>query len=117
MTCPGQRVVADAARLKRRRRPVGSASLGVFWGDNTDVEACSIAASPYRSDRLALAGGPSVHPDHPLAGRKSLRFARTARAQSRRSAADDRGAQHALQRAAAGVTRLTWLGAESVSQG
>ena len=48
----------------------GTASLGVCW-DNVDFEG--LQHRPYRSDRLALA----VHPDHPLAGRKSLRFEQT----------------------------------------
>jgi DNA-binding transcriptional LysR family regulator len=48
----------------------GSASVGVCW-DNIDFEG--LQQLPYRSDRLALA----VHPEHPLAGRKSLRFEQT----------------------------------------
>ncbi len=48
----------------------GTASLGVCW-DNVDFEG--LQHRPYRTDRLALA----VHPDHPLAGRKSLRFEQT----------------------------------------
>ncbi|WP_280155082.1 LysR family transcriptional regulator [Piscinibacter sp. XHJ-5] len=48
----------------------GSASVGVCW-DSVDFEG--LQHRPYRRDRLALA----VHPDHPLAGRKSLRFEQT----------------------------------------
>jgi DNA-binding transcriptional LysR family regulator len=48
----------------------GSASVGVCW-DSIDFEG--LQHRPYRRDRLALA----VHPDHPLAGRKSLRFEQT----------------------------------------
>jgi len=48
----------------------GSASVGVCW-DNSDLRG--LMQRPYRKDRLALA----VHPDHPLAGKKSLRFEQT----------------------------------------
>ena len=48
----------------------GMASVGVCW-DSVDLEGCE--HRPYRRDRLALA----VHPDHPLARRKSLRFEQT----------------------------------------
>jgi len=48
----------------------GIASVGVCW-DNVDFEG--LQHRPYRRDRLALA----VHPDHPLAHRKSLRFEQT----------------------------------------
>jgi DNA-binding transcriptional LysR family regulator len=48
----------------------GSASVGVVW-DHVDRQG--LEHRPYRRDRLALA----VHPDHPLAGRKSLRFEQT----------------------------------------
>jgi DNA-binding transcriptional LysR family regulator len=48
----------------------GIASVGVCW-DNVDFEG--LQHRPYRRDRLALA----VHPDHPLARRKSLRFEQT----------------------------------------
>lgn len=48
----------------------GSASVGVCW-DTIDFEG--LQHRPYRQDRLALA----VHPGHPLAGRKSLRFEQT----------------------------------------
>jgi len=48
----------------------GSASVGVCW-DSVDFEG--LQHRPYRRDRLALA----VHPDHPLAHRKSLRFEQT----------------------------------------
>jgi DNA-binding transcriptional LysR family regulator len=48
----------------------GTASVGVCW-DNVDFEG--LQRRPYRSDRLALA----VHPDHPMAARKSLRFEQT----------------------------------------
>ena len=48
----------------------GMASVGVCW-DTVDLEG--LQHRPYRRDRLALA----VHPDHPLAKRRSLRFDQT----------------------------------------
>lgn len=48
----------------------GSASLGVCWDS---IALDGIEHRPYRRDRLALA----VHPDHPLAKRKALRFEQT----------------------------------------
>lgn len=48
----------------------GMASVGVCW-DAVDLDG--LQHRPYRRDRLALA----VHPDHPLARRKSLRFEQT----------------------------------------
>ena len=48
----------------------GAASLGVCW-DSIDFQG--LERLPYRSDGLVLA----VHPDHPLAGRSSLRFEET----------------------------------------
>lgn len=48
----------------------GSASIGVCW-DRTAMEG--VVKRPYRQDRLALA----VHPTHPLAAKKSLRFEQT----------------------------------------
>lgn len=48
----------------------GSASLGVCWDS---IALDGIEHRPYRRDRLALA----VHPDHPLAKRKTLRFEQT----------------------------------------
>ncbi len=60
-------------RLSRevvRQLREGGASVGVCW-DSVDLQG--LEHRPYRRDRLALA----VHPDHPLAGRKSLRFEQT----------------------------------------
>lgn len=48
----------------------GEAALGVCW-DSADFGG--LAQRPYRRDTLALA----VHPDHPLARRRSLRFEQT----------------------------------------
>ncbi len=48
----------------------GSASVGVCW-DSVDLQG--LQHRPYRRDRLVLA----VHPDHPLARRKLLRFEQT----------------------------------------
>ena len=48
----------------------GSASLGVCWDS---IALDGIEHRPYRRDRLALA----VHPEHPLARRKTLRFEQT----------------------------------------
>ena len=48
----------------------GMASVGVCW-DSVDLEG--LRHRPYRRDRLALA----VHPEHPLAKRRSLRFEQT----------------------------------------
>jgi DNA-binding transcriptional LysR family regulator len=45
----------------------GSAALGICW-DAAELDG--LAWRPYRSDRLALA----VHPSHPLAARRRLRF-------------------------------------------
>ncbi|MGV2290127.1 LysR family transcriptional regulator [Trinickia sp. YCB016] len=53
-----------------RRLREGAASIGVCW-DNVDIEG--LQSRPYRQDRLALA----VHPEHPLALRKSLSFEQT----------------------------------------
>ena len=53
-----------------RQLQEGSASLGVCW-DRVNLER--LEHRPYRSDQLALA----VHADHPLAGRKTLRFEQT----------------------------------------
>jgi DNA-binding transcriptional LysR family regulator len=53
-----------------RKLREGIASVGVCW-DSIDLEG--LQHRPYRQDRLALA----VHPDHPLARRKSLRFEQT----------------------------------------
>jgi DNA-binding transcriptional LysR family regulator len=48
----------------------GMASVGVCWDT---IDLAGLEHRPYRHDRLALA----VHPDHPLARRKSLRFEQT----------------------------------------
>ena len=48
----------------------GSTAIGVLW-DRTDL--CGLPSLPYRTDQLALV----VHPDHPLAKRKTVRFAET----------------------------------------
>jgi DNA-binding transcriptional LysR family regulator len=48
----------------------GSASVGVCW-DHIDLEG--LEHRPYRRDALALA----VHPEHPLAGQRVLRFEQT----------------------------------------
>jgi len=48
----------------------GSASIGVCWDS---IALDGIEHRPYRRDRLALA----VHPEHPLARRKTLRFEQT----------------------------------------
>ncbi len=48
----------------------GMASVGVCW-DSVDLQG--LQHRPYRRNRLALA----VHPEHPLASRKSLRFEQT----------------------------------------
>jgi DNA-binding transcriptional LysR family regulator len=61
-----ERLSRDLVRQIRE----GSASVGVCW-DSIDFEG--LQHRPYRHDRLALA----VHPDHPLASRKSLRFEQT----------------------------------------
>lgn len=61
-----ERFSRDVVRQLRE----GIASVGVCW-DSVDFEG--LQHRPYRKDRLALA----VHPDHPLAKRKSLRFEQT----------------------------------------
>ena len=53
-----------------RRLRAGAASIGVLW-DNVDLEG--LQSRPYRADRLVIA----VHPEHPLANRKSLSFEET----------------------------------------
>ena len=61
-----ERVSVDLVRQVRE----GMASMGVCW-DSVDLQGLQHRA--YRRDRLALA----VHPQHPLAERKSLRFEQT----------------------------------------
>jgi DNA-binding transcriptional LysR family regulator len=58
-----ERLTRDLVRALRE----GSASVGVCW-DSVDLKG--LQARHYREDELALA----VHPDHPLAGKSSLRF-------------------------------------------
>lgn len=53
-----------------RRIREGAASVGVCW-DNVDLEG--LQCKPYREDSLALA----VHPAHPLAKLRSVRFHQT----------------------------------------
>jgi DNA-binding transcriptional LysR family regulator len=48
----------------------GSASLGICWDA---AQLGGLQARPYRNDNLAIV----VHPSHPLAGHKSLRFEQT----------------------------------------
>ena len=61
-----ERLSRDMIRQLRE----GMASVGVCW-NSVDLEG--LQHRPYRKDRLALA----VHPDHPLAKKKSLRFEQT----------------------------------------
>jgi DNA-binding transcriptional LysR family regulator len=61
-----ERASRDVIRQVRE----GIASIGVCW-DNNGLDG--LAHRAYRKDRLALA----VHPEHPLARRKSLRFEQT----------------------------------------
>jgi DNA-binding transcriptional LysR family regulator len=61
-----ERVSADIVRNVRE----GAADLGVLW-DFADMAGLQIV--PYRSDHLCVA----VHPEHPLARRKRVRFADT----------------------------------------
>lgn len=61
-----ERHSADVLRLVRD----GAAALGVCW-DNLDFG--SLSQVPYRQDELVLA----VPPDHPLAGRSSVRYVDT----------------------------------------
>src|SRR5512134_1057481 len=61
-----ERVSGEVVRSIRE----GSASIGICW-DTADLEG--LEHRPYWHDQLALA----VHPDHPLADRKSLRFEQT----------------------------------------
>lgn len=61
-----ERFSADVVRLVRE----GSASIGILW-DTSDM--IGLSQVPYRTDQLALA----VHPSHPLARRRSVRFADT----------------------------------------
>lgn len=61
-----ERLSRDVIRQLRE----GMASVGVCW-DSVNLEG--LQHRPYRRDRLALA----VHPEHPLAQKKSLRFEQT----------------------------------------
>ena len=61
-----ERLSRDVVRQLRE----GTASVGVCW-DSVNLEG--LKHRPYRRDRLALA----VHPEHPLARKKSLRFEQT----------------------------------------
>jgi DNA-binding transcriptional LysR family regulator len=61
-----ERLTHDVIRALRE----GVASVGVSW-DNTDL--AGVQHRPYRRDALAVA----VHPDHPLARHKTLRFEQT----------------------------------------
>ncbi|HSV47980.1 MAG TPA: LysR family transcriptional regulator [Ramlibacter sp.] len=61
-----ERFSRDLVRVIRE----GSASLGICW-DNADFQ--ELEHLPWRADELALA----VHPEHPLAKAKSLRFEQT----------------------------------------
>jgi DNA-binding transcriptional LysR family regulator len=61
-----EKVSTDVVRLVRD----GSVSIGICW-DSADLGG--LAHVPYRGDELVLA----VHPKHPLARRKSLRFEQT----------------------------------------
>jgi len=61
-----ERLTRDLVRQLRE----GSASLGACWDS---VDLAGLEHRPYRRDHLA----PAVHPDHPLAGRKSLKFEQT----------------------------------------
>lgn len=61
-----ERFSTDVVRLVRE----GSASIGICW-DSVDLGG--LHQVPYHRDELVLA----VHPDHPLARRKSLRFEQT----------------------------------------
>lgn len=61
-----ERLTRDVIRSLRE----GIASVGICW-DNTDL--AGVQHRPYRGDELAVA----VHPDHPLARHKQLRFEQT----------------------------------------
>jgi len=61
-----ERVSSDILRSVRE----GAADLGVLW-DAADLNG--LQSTPYRSDHLCVA----LHPHHPLAGRKRLRFEET----------------------------------------
>lgn len=58
-----ERHSSDVLRLVRD----GGAALGVCWNN---LDFGSLAELPYREDELAVA----VHPDHPLARRRTVRF-------------------------------------------
>jgi len=51
----------------------GSASLGICWASNQGADLGALQSRAYRSDHLAIV----VHPSHPLAGRRSVRFEQT----------------------------------------
>ena len=61
-----ERLSVDVARAVRN----GTASLGVCWDS---VDLTGVSQRRYRTDELILA----VHPSHPLAIRRSLRFEKT----------------------------------------
>lgn len=51
----------------------GSASLGICWASDHGADLGALQSRPYRSDHLAIV----VHPTHPLAGYRSVRFEQT----------------------------------------
>lgn len=51
----------------------GSASLGICWASTHGADLGALQSRPYRSDHLAIV----VHPSHPLAGARSVRFEQT----------------------------------------
>lgn len=51
----------------------GSASLGICWASSHGADLGALQSRPYRSDHLAIV----VHPSHPLAGARSVRFEQT----------------------------------------
>jgi DNA-binding transcriptional LysR family regulator len=51
----------------------GSASLGICWASKQGADLGALQSRAYRSDHLAIV----VHPSHPLAGRRSVRFEQT----------------------------------------
>lgn len=51
----------------------GSASLGICWASEHGADLGALQSRPYRSDHLAIV----VHPSHPLAGARSVRFEQT----------------------------------------
>lgn len=64
-----ERLTTDVVRLVKE----GAVSLGVCWNVSDLSDLSGLSTHAYRQDHLMV----TVHPDHPLARRKSIRFEET----------------------------------------